>query len=597
MRTDASIKKDGSYDLVICREVLEHLTVLEVKKAVANMVRLTSKFIYVTTRFHPNPPTLLDFNTSDDLDPSHITLLNKDMLRLMFVLEGCRSRPDLEARMDWGKKGPRARPGEAAGVMSPLSPARSRAAVLALAAVLAAALAYDLWRMPVQVSDSLTEILDAQASPSIAASFGNAVGTNAYLRPLRIAQIKALFDLAGGRYYHLVYRGFHALLIVLLIWLFARALPVESPLDAAAAAVALTVLTGAHTFLSFLREAFPINHFLEIAVLVLLALNLTLSNGGLPRAGSRGWLIDVLAGLTLVFAALTLESGVLVWVVIATAWGVGLRGVSTRGLVLVTALLAGYFLLRFVYLDTGLPSLTERTSGYFLERLEPAEIQQRFGDRAFVFYAYNVAASLLSMLFAEPRDGFFAATRSWRSGDVPPQVYLTVLSSLAMTTTMVFAALHWWRRGSTIGRSGRLAIVAAVVVAANAALSFSYTKDDIIAVAGVFYAFMAFAAVRTMLEYAEAGGFIRGFVVTMAMVALASAWAMRSSGVHHVVNEHAFRTRNDWADMPIKWQREGRWPKDPRPLALIERLRNDALEAEVPNLGMLPEWRSQWYGD
>ena len=102
---DASIKKDGSYDLVICREVLEHLTVLEVKKAVANMVRLTSKFIYVTTRFHPNPPTLLDFNTSDDLDPSHITLLNKDMLRLMFVLEGCRSRPDLEDRMDWGRKG------------------------------------------------------------------------------------------------------------------------------------------------------------------------------------------------------------------------------------------------------------------------------------------------------------------------------------------------------------------------------------------------------------------------------------------------------------------------------------------------------------
>jgi len=103
--SDASIKADGSYDLVICREVLEHLTVLEVRKAVANMVRLTSKFIYVTTRFHPNPPTLLDFNTSDDLDPSHITLLNKDMLRLMFVLEGCRSRLDLEARMDWGRKG------------------------------------------------------------------------------------------------------------------------------------------------------------------------------------------------------------------------------------------------------------------------------------------------------------------------------------------------------------------------------------------------------------------------------------------------------------------------------------------------------------
>ena len=102
---DPALKSANTYDLVICREVLEHLTVLEVKRAVANMVRLSSKFVYVTTRFHPNPPTLLDFNEQDDLDPSHITLLNKDLLRLMFVLEGCRSRPDLEAKMDWGNKG------------------------------------------------------------------------------------------------------------------------------------------------------------------------------------------------------------------------------------------------------------------------------------------------------------------------------------------------------------------------------------------------------------------------------------------------------------------------------------------------------------
>ena len=102
---DPALKPANAYDLVICREVLEHLTVLQVKQTVANMVRMTSKFIYVTTRFHPNPANLLDFTTQFDVDPSHITLLNKDMLRLMFVLEGCRSRPDLEARMDWGNKG------------------------------------------------------------------------------------------------------------------------------------------------------------------------------------------------------------------------------------------------------------------------------------------------------------------------------------------------------------------------------------------------------------------------------------------------------------------------------------------------------------
>jgi len=102
---DSTLKPANAYDLVISREVLEHLTVLQVKRAVANMARMTRKFIYVTTRFHPSPASLLDFTTQFDVDPSHITLLNKDMLRLMFVLEGCRSRPDLEARMDWGNKG------------------------------------------------------------------------------------------------------------------------------------------------------------------------------------------------------------------------------------------------------------------------------------------------------------------------------------------------------------------------------------------------------------------------------------------------------------------------------------------------------------
>ncbi len=102
---DPALKPADTYDLVVCREVLEHLTVLQVKRTVANMVRMSSRFVYVTTRFHPSPENLLDFTTQFDVDPSHITLLNKDMLRLLFVLEGCRSRPDLEARMDWGNKG------------------------------------------------------------------------------------------------------------------------------------------------------------------------------------------------------------------------------------------------------------------------------------------------------------------------------------------------------------------------------------------------------------------------------------------------------------------------------------------------------------
>ncbi len=95
----------GSYDLVICREVFEHLTVLQVREAVRNMCRISSKFIYVTTRFHPDPKTLLDVTTQFDVDPSHSTLLTKDLLRVLFVLEGFRCRQDLENRIDWMGKG------------------------------------------------------------------------------------------------------------------------------------------------------------------------------------------------------------------------------------------------------------------------------------------------------------------------------------------------------------------------------------------------------------------------------------------------------------------------------------------------------------
>ena len=92
-------------ELVICREVLEHLTIQEIRIAVTNLCRLSSKYVYVTTRFAKAPTHLLDVDTSDDLDPTHITMLNQDFLRVLFVLEGFKRRADLEVKMDWQQKG------------------------------------------------------------------------------------------------------------------------------------------------------------------------------------------------------------------------------------------------------------------------------------------------------------------------------------------------------------------------------------------------------------------------------------------------------------------------------------------------------------
>jgi SAM-dependent methyltransferase len=103
--TDRLAADDASCDLAVCREVMEHLTVLQVRRTVAELCRVSSRFVYVTTRFHAEPATILDVTTDFETDPTHITLLAKDFLRCLFVLEGFAARPDLEAAMDWGNKG------------------------------------------------------------------------------------------------------------------------------------------------------------------------------------------------------------------------------------------------------------------------------------------------------------------------------------------------------------------------------------------------------------------------------------------------------------------------------------------------------------
>ena len=93
------------FELVICREVMEHLTIFQVRQTVKAIAQYSSKYVYVTTRYYPNPTHLLDITTDFETDPTHITLLNKDFLKLLFMLEGLRPRPDLEAAMDWKNVG------------------------------------------------------------------------------------------------------------------------------------------------------------------------------------------------------------------------------------------------------------------------------------------------------------------------------------------------------------------------------------------------------------------------------------------------------------------------------------------------------------
>ena len=93
------------FALVICREVLEHVPFRGVRDLISGICALSSRYVYLTTRFAQAPAHFLSVDEADDLDPTHITMLNQDFVRLLFVLEGFTQRADLEAAMDWQQKG------------------------------------------------------------------------------------------------------------------------------------------------------------------------------------------------------------------------------------------------------------------------------------------------------------------------------------------------------------------------------------------------------------------------------------------------------------------------------------------------------------
>lgn len=460
-----------------------------------------------------------------------------------------------------------------------------------VAAIMCAAVCVSLLRIPVQTTDSIVPLLQAQETPGVFAAVEGSMASTAYLRPLRIGQIQVLYELArdSGRYF-LVFRGFHAALVVAAFILFMAALRVRTREDFFVATFALTVMTGLHTFLGTVWEAYPINHFLEIAVFCLLALVLAQSKGG--------WWSDVAAALVFIVASLTLESGLLVWVVLVAARIVGLRGVSPIGIAAVTLLLLGYMYLRFESLGTGAPALTERASGFWTERLSTEELVRRFGERPSVFYAYNVLSSWLSVLLSEPRAGTFAIPRQLSlTGELLPGTLLNVFSSVVTTVFMVAVVARRWREwlAGRFMKGDQLLLVMLAVLAGNGAISYGYTKDETMSTAGVFYALAASAAVREAVAWASARRRAMRIAVAVLLFAVGSAWALRTIGLHYQMRSIAYAATNEWVSVDRWLDEQGASPTTPEARRLVELLRNDAIDRPATPAYFLPSWGERWF--
>lgn len=102
--------EDNSKDLVISREIFEHLTLEQSKKAFEEMIRVSKKYIYLTIWMNFDEDADDDIVLDDfDRDPTHITYCTRNFWekRLgLYVNAGIlKRRKDLEEVLDWCKKG------------------------------------------------------------------------------------------------------------------------------------------------------------------------------------------------------------------------------------------------------------------------------------------------------------------------------------------------------------------------------------------------------------------------------------------------------------------------------------------------------------
>ena len=438
------------------------------------------------------------------------------------------------------------------------------------ALVVVAVLGYFMVGLPVQVTDSFGNLLQVQRA-TMWEVVEQQLHQRSFLRPLLWAQIKWGYELADGRYF-LFFRGLHVAQVLLLVALALRLMRPRTVVDVAVVPLALAALIGIHTFAGTIREAFPINTFLTIAICCLGAANLSFAR--------HRWWIDVTALLLFVFAALTVESGLLVWVVLVAGFMVGLRGVSRTGVAAVSAALVGYFALRW-WLEVGSPGLVERASGFGFREREPTELIELFGTRPFIFYAYNVACSIAGVLFSEPRGGVWRTVDTFLRDGVQSWDKVCVTSSALSTLLLVW--FGWRRHGAWLERrferQDQLVLLFAAVLVANATLSYGYTKDVIMSPAGAFLAVALFAAAREWLAHAAAQGWPARLAVTTALIGtvVAVGWSYRAVGIHLNLRRTALDVRNEWVGVD-RWAAKQNIPIDtPAARALRSELQTDAV--------------------
>ena len=486
-----------------------------------------------------------------------------------------------------------------------------RAAAWVLTALFAIAVSASVFRIPIQVSDSVEILETVDRSPSVVAAFSQGLyASRTMLRPMRQTVTKMLLEAAHaiGDRYNLVFRGFHAAAAALLICLFTY---VARPRDWTAVAslcFAMLVLTGLHTFGGMMREAYPINHFLLIAIYCLATFAIAESRGGI--------IADVAACILFAVASLTLESGLVVLAIGIATYLSGVRGISRGALVAMTVLAVGYVVLRVPALHMIGNTVGERQTGFGTEMLSTSDLRARFGSTPWLLYAYTIACSLLTVPVSQPIAGQWTAFAPW-DPLAPPLFFLNDIGTSLVATGVVV-----WYMCRHVGAGLKVVaykqkrrhwrdpapLTMLAVLADSAVLSYAYAKNEIMSAAGVFYALVVYFAVRELIDVlvrlkpdptdsvgsptGSVGSAFRRTISLVLVLLVSSAWAWRAMGLQYRLQRGAFEARSEWI---LRLPPYGNPPVPDAEARLTARLRDEALHRGRTNPYLLwPPYARLW---
>jgi hypothetical protein len=185
------------------------------------------------------------------------------------------------------------------------------------------------------------------------------------------------------------------------------------------------------------------------------------------------------------------------------------------------------------------------------------------------------------------------------SADIDPMVATSVASALVATGLLVWLAIG--RRSAWAARqfndSDQLALVCVAVALGNAAMCFSYVKDEVMSTAGVFYALAVFAATREALaRWGRTGGpTVAAAGLAIILFAGSAAWTVRTTGMQYQMLRIGAVDRYEWAHVDEWLAQQQQTPTSPQGARLVRDFRAEAMRTRPLSLVFVPRWAVKWF--